>query len=86
MPDDATVKVYCSLPNGLTLEYGTPGKDDYGNVQLVGTLKAGPSAKTFPDRKGEKFGLTIISKSIWTKWLAKNKTLRYVVDKSVFAI
>lgn len=81
---DETVKVYCKLPHGLTLEFGKPGEEDYGHIELVGVLKAGPSAKTFPNRKGEKFGLTIIPASVWAKWLAKNKTLRYVVDKSVF--
>lgn len=82
----AKVKVYCNLPQGVTLELGTPGKDDYQYVQLLGTVKAGPSAKTIPNRKGEKFGLTIIDSDFWNSWLAKNSKLRYVVDKSVLVV
>lgn len=86
MNDESMVRVYCGLPQGLTLEMGTPGKTDYRHVHLIGTNKAGPSAKTIPNRKGEKFGLTIIPKSFWEAWLAKNKTLRYVVDKTVLVV
>lgn len=86
---DALVKVYCALPHGPMLELNapTPGtvvSNKYQGVELLGVLKAGPSAKTLPNRKGEKFGLTLVPKEFWEKWLAKNKTLRFIVDKSVF--
>lgn len=87
----ATVKVACCLPNGLTLEVGKPTvlangelSSTYKTVDLLGTIKAGRSAVTFPDRKGLKFGITIVNAEVWNAWLAKNKSLRYVVDKSVF--
>ena len=86
---DEIVKVACSLPNGFMLEIdapkpGVPIPDTYLSVELTGFLKAGKSAVTFPDRKGQKFGLTLVRADFWAAWLAKNKTLRYVVDKSVF--
>lgn len=85
---DKFVKVYCSLPHGPVLELnspvpGKPASDNYQSVELVGVLKAGPSAKTLPSRKGEKFGLTLVPAEFWEKWLAKNKTLRLVIDKSI---
>jgi hypothetical protein len=82
----AKVNVYCSLPQGLTLELGTPGAKDYAVVQLIGPIAAGKSAKTIPTRKGEKFGLTVVDSDFWNAWLAKNSKLRYVVDKSVLVV
>jgi hypothetical protein len=79
-------KIYCSLPQGLTLEIGTPGEKDYYFVHLLGVQKAGVNAKTLPNRKGVKFGLTIIDSDFWEAWLAKNSKLRYVVDQSVLAV
>jgi hypothetical protein len=78
------IKIACKLPHGIVLEVGTPGKPDYQGVELTGTIKAGKSAKTFSNRKGESFGVSVVDSSLWQAWLAKNKTLRYVIDKSVF--
>lgn len=88
---DETVKVACGLPHGLVLEVDPPKPgadilDTYLSVELTGFLAAGKSAATFPDRKGSKFGLTLVRADFWQVWLAKNKTLRYVVDKSVFVV
>lgn len=83
MPD---VKVACCLPHGPTLEVGTPGEDDYKAVELQGVVAAGAKFVSFPNRKGVKFGVTSVPADIWRAWLAKNKTLRYVVDKSVFVV
>jgi len=83
------VKVYCALPHGPVLELNAPtplklpGKD-YQSVELVGVLKAGASVKTLPNRKGMKFGLTLVPADFWKAWYEKNKTLRFIVDKSVF--
>lgn len=77
------VNVYCSLPQGYTIESGTPGAKDYAVVQLIGPVAAGRNVRTLPNRKGEKFGVTAVDSDFWTAWLAKNSKLRYVVDKSV---
>lgn len=80
------VKVACCLPQGLLLETGTPGTKSFLSAEIIGTVKAGSSAITFPNRKGLKFGVTLVRKDLWDAWLAKNKTLRYVVDKSVLVV
>ena len=80
------VKIACCLPQGLLLETGTPGTKSFISAEVIGTVKAGSSAITFPDRKGLKFGVTLVRQDLWEAWLAKNKTLRYVVDKSVLVV
>lgn len=80
------VKIACCLPQGLLLETGTPGTKSFMSAEIIGTVKAGSSAITFPDRKGLKFGVTLVRQDLWEAWLAKNKTLRYVVDKSVLVV
>lgn len=90
---EKTVTVACCLPHGLVLEIGTPKvlqngeiSSTYKTAQVIGFLDAGRKAATFPTRKGLKFGITNVQADIWEAWLAKNKTLRYVVDKSVFVV
>jgi hypothetical protein len=80
------VQIACCLPNGLTLEVGTPGGTNYQYFNLKGAKAPKTSTTTFPDRKGVTFGLTMIPAYVWNVWLAKNKTLRYVLDKSVFVV
>lgn len=79
-----TVKVACCLPHGPVLEVGTPGKETFKSFVLVGVLAAGRNIATFPNRKGVKFGISQVPADIWNPWYAKNKTLRFIVDKSVF--
>ncbi len=80
------VNVACCLPHGPTIEIGEPGTPEYAVFELVGTIAAGSKFVSFPKRKGVKFGVTAIPADVWDAWLAKNQTLRYVVDKSVFAV
>jgi hypothetical protein len=89
--NDEVVKVACGLPHGYMLEIDPPKPgveipDTYLSVELTGVLKAGKLAITIPNRKGERFGLTLVRADFWAAWLAKNKTLRYVVDKSIFVV
>lgn len=80
------VNVACCLPTGLTLTVGKAGTPEYAVAELVGVIAAGNKAVSFPNRKGLKFGVTAVPVEIWNAWLAKNKALRYVVDKSVFVV
>jgi len=91
MPD--TVKVACGLPNGLTLEVGSPTvlksgelSSTYKTAHLVGFVEAGKKAVTFPTKGKQRFGVTTVATDLWAAWLAKNKTLRYVVEGSVFVV
>ena len=75
------VTIGCKLPHGLVLEIGldkdgVPGKG-YQCAVLQGLSKA---------RKGAQYGLTLVDRGLWEAWVAKNKTLRYVIDKSVFVV
>jgi hypothetical protein len=78
-----TVTVGCTLLNGLTLEVGSPLPVDgepsstYRYVDLKGLNDV---------RKGAKYATTIVPADLWDAWLAKNKTLRYVVEKAVFIV
>lgn len=76
------INIGCKLPHGFLIEVGLHAKtqqptDDYAAIVLQGTLKA---------RKGSKHGSTLVDKAVWEAWLAENKTLRYVLDKSIFVI
>jgi hypothetical protein len=84
MMSDETVKVACCLPHGPVLEIGKPGESTFKSFELTGVLAAGNNVATFPNRKGLKFGISKVPADIWNAWYAKNKTLRYIVDKSVF--
>lgn len=87
------VNVACGLPHGLTLEVGQANvlrngelSSTYQSAELVGFLVAGKKAVTFPDKGKQKFGVTGVPADLWSAWLAKNKTLRYVVEGSVFVV
>ncbi len=87
------VKVACGLPHGITLEVGNATvlksgelSSTYQKVQLVGYLDAGKKAITVPTKKGMKFGVTLVPADLWNAWLAKNKTLRYVREGSIFVV
>lgn len=87
------VNVACGLPRGLTLEVGNARvlqngelSSTYQSAQLVGYLDAGKKAVSFPGKKGAKFGVAPVDAELWAAWLAKNKTLRYVVEGSVFVV
>jgi hypothetical protein len=87
------VNVACGLPRGLTLEVGAANvlkngelSSTYASAQLVGFLDAGKKAVSFPNKKGQKFGVASVDADLWAAWLAKNKTLRYVVEGSVFVV
>lgn len=91
MPD--TINVACGLPNGLTLEIGEAKvlkngelSPTYKAVHLVGFVEAGRKAVSFPTKGKRKFGVTAVPADVWAAWLAKNKTLRYVVEGSVFVV
>ena len=91
MPD--TINVACGLPNGLTLEVGEAKvlkngelSSTYKTAHLVGFVEAGRKAVTFPNKGKQKFGVSSVPADVWAAWLAKNKTLRYVVEGSVFAL
>jgi hypothetical protein len=91
MPD--TVNVACGLPNGLTLEVGAAKvlksgelSPTYKSVHLVGFVEAGKKAVTYPTKGKQRFAVTSVPADVWAAWLAKNKTLRYVVEGSVFAV
>lgn len=74
------INIGCKLPHGLVLEVGIRDMklaSDYAVAVLQGRLQARPGAK---------YGSTMVHKALWDRWLALNKTLRYVVDKSVFVI
>lgn len=72
------VALGCKLPNGFVITIGTPGTEDYFSVPLIG-----PSGL----KNAPKFGITRrVPADLWDAWLAQNKTLRYVVDKSIFVI
>lgn len=88
-----TVKVACGLPHGLTLEVGQANvlksgelSSTYAYAELVGFVEAGKKAVTFPNIRFGMFGVTSVPADLWTAWLAKNKTLRYVVEGSVFVV
>jgi hypothetical protein len=76
------INIGCKLPHGYVIEVGLDPKtgqptDDYEAIVLQGLLKA---------RKGAKYGSTLIDRAAWETWLKKNAKLRYVVEKSIFAI
>ena len=81
----ALTKVYCSFPQVLTLELGTPGKENYKYIHLRGHGNY-LTPLSLPDRKGVKFGLSLVDSDFWAAWLAANSKLRYVVDQSVVAV
>lgn len=69
----------CKLPHGYVLEIGlskggVPTKN-YKSVVLNGTLNATANAK---------FGVVKVDEALWAAWLKQNRTLRYVVDGSIF--
>jgi hypothetical protein len=69
--------VGCKLPRGFTIEVGIPATKSYQWFDLNGLNKA---------KRGVKYGVTDIPDAVWITWLTKNKTLRYVVDKSIFVV
>lgn len=73
----AMYTVGCKLPNGLYLELGKPGDDDYTRVRLEGSNGA---------RIVGGFGLTPVSKAFWDKWVKKNAKLEFVKKGMVFAM
>lgn len=81
MVTEEKVNIGCKLPHGLALEIGIDKAgfpvEGYQCFVLQGLNKA---------RKGAKHGSTLVPKTVWESWLAKNTKLRYVVDGSVFAI
>lgn len=63
--------VRCALPNGYTIEVGTPGASDYAFYVLKpGTAKT-PSAQRIPD-------------SVILPWLRANAENRYVREKLIY--
>lgn len=72
--DTPTVVIGCRLPNGITMEVGTPGKESYRAVHCKGC-------------DGRGYGRTVgVPKVIADAWFRANAKLRYVVDGSVFVV
>lgn len=63
------VVVCCKLPNGIILEMGKLGDDNYTQVRLNGSNSA---------RVVGGFGLTDVSKEFWDAWRTKNARLDFV--------
>lgn len=70
-----SVTVGCKLPNGLIMELGTRGKDDYRQVRLRGAQSS---------RIAGGFGLTDVSEDFMQAWMKKNKDLTFVRKGLVF--
>lgn len=64
--------VGCKLPNGITIDAGTPGKN-YSFVHCVG-------------RKGQRDSFTAVPDDLGADWFRRNAKLRYVVDGSVYVV
>lgn len=71
----AMVTVGCKLPNGLIMELGKVGDDDYQTVRLNG----GNDANIIGG-----YGLTAVSKSFWDAWMKRNHKLGFVKRAMVF--
>lgn len=80
MTDDEVtdfVTVICKLPQGITIDCGTPGKKDYTWVHVPGT----PAGS----KVGTVFGRAKVPANAWDSWLKRNKDLHFVKDGSVKA-
>lgn len=71
------VTVICKLPQGITIDSGTPGKD-YQWVHVPGT----PANS----KVGTIFGRAKVPTTMWDAWLKLNSKLRIVRDGSVKAV
>lgn len=72
-----TIRIGCKLPQGFVIQTGAPGGKDYSYVELAGANRPA---------KGVRYGITAVPVAVWSAWLAKNKTFRYVRDKSIFVV
>lgn len=62
--------VRCALPNGYTIEVGTPGEAAYAYYSLKSGTAKKPSTNSVPAE-------------VMARWLKDNAKLRYVIDRSI---
>jgi len=68
------VQIACKLPNGYTIESGTPGEEGYEFYNIPG-----PVGKRV-------YGQADVPATVWRAWLKANAKLRHVVDKSIYQL
>lgn len=71
------MKVGCRLPGGITIETGTPGKEDYAYYHVPGRVKRG---------RGFAAGTAMAPDNVATAWFKRNAALRIVRDGDVFQV
>jgi hypothetical protein len=76
---ETTVIVGCKLPNGLVLELGKKGSQNYQTVTLNGSNAKG--ALIVP---GTNYGVTSVPKAFMDKWMEKHSWLPAVKEKHIF--
>ncbi len=81
-----TVIVACKIPNGLILEMGAEGSDNYQRVVLNGPNSRHPDSplvKTAAEVAGG-YGLTTVDEKFMAGWLKKHSWLPAVKNGMVF--
>lgn len=76
------ISIGCKLPHGPVLETGVdrktglPGKD-YAYVVLNGLTGTPPKTK---------YAVTLVDEALWNAWARRNKSLRHLLDGSLFVV
>ena len=78
----STVQVGCKLPNGMILELGKPGDQNYTRVVLNGSNRARIAVS---DTAGG-YGITEVDENFWNAWRKKHGWLPAVKGEHVFAV